>query len=176
MIPGQRPRGEGLAGAQCAPLLGSPHPPPSGAPSSKGEGSVEGRADIHPRPSRGKTQAQSLDPKKGANFRDPGPCGPEGNTPTHTDFHAPDRTIQGKGVTPVTGVRGKGEYGRTAHILSRPPAAFCLLCRRGQSRSPPAGGEISPAKREINSGSLGAPPAVAVQNFNAFYIQKGVFL
>ena len=168
MIPGRRPRGEGLAGAQCAPLLGSPHPPPSGAPSSKGEGSVEGRADIHPRPSRGKTQAQSLDPKKGANFRDPRPCGPEGNTPTHTDFHAPDRTPQGKGVTPVTGVRGKGEYGRTAHILSRPPAAFCLLCRRGQSRSPPAGGEISPAKREINSGSLGAPPAVAVQNFNAF--------
>ena len=29
------------------------------------------------------------------------------------------------------------------------PAAFCLLCRRGQSRSPPVGGETPLELREI---------------------------
>ena len=39
---------------------------------------------------------------------------------------------------------GTAQNERSALILSRPPVAFCLLCRHGQSRSPPAGGEISP--------------------------------
>ena len=37
------------------------------------------------------------------------------------------------------GVRGKGDYERPLRVgahRSRPPAAFCLLCRRGQSRTP----------------------------------------
>ena len=37
----------------------------------------------------------------------------------------------------------------------RPPVAFCLLCRHGQSRSPPAGGEIP--QREIVENRSGAP-------------------
>ena len=61
----------------------------------------------------------------------------------HSEFHAPEGYRRIKGMTFVNGVRGKGEYGHAVPILGRPPAAFCLLCRCGQSRSPPAGGEIS---------------------------------
>ena len=37
---------------------------------------------------------------------------------------------------------GKGEYERVSAHPEPSPVAFCLLCRHGQSRSPPAGGEI----------------------------------
>ena len=50
-------------------------------------------------------------------------------------------------TSPVTGVRGKRPMGLGGAKRSRSPSdaspgAFCLLCRHGQSRSPPAGGEI----------------------------------
>ena len=46
---------------------------------------------------------------------------------------------------PQQGDRGKGDYKRPLRVgayRSRPPAAFCLLCRRGQSR-PPRRAELS---------------------------------
>ena len=46
-----------------------------------------------------------------------------------------------QGVTPVTGVRGKGEYGHAVSILSRPPAILWFLSHRWERNSPPAGGE-----------------------------------
>ena len=75
----------------------------------------------------------------------------------HSEFHAPEGYRRIKGMTFVNGVRGKGEYGHAVPILSRPPAAFCLLCRCGQSRSPPAGGEISLRKRKERRAEVVAP-------------------
>ena len=43
-------------------------------------------------------------------------------------------------ASPIIGVRGKATM--STKCSSEPsPGAFCLLCRHGQSRSPPAGGE-----------------------------------
>src|SRR5699024_8667505 len=50
---------------------------------------------------------------------------------------------------------GKGEYERVSAHPEPSPVAFCLLCRHGQSRSPPAGGEIPPARNET---ALSSPP------------------
>ena len=40
---------------------------------------------------------------------------------------------------------GLGGAKRSRSPSDASPVAFCLLCRHGQSRSPPAGGEIPPA-------------------------------
>ena len=58
---------------------------------------------------------------------------------------------------------GSGESGpmdlggakRSRSPSAASPVAFCLLCRHGQSRSPPAGGEI-PLRKEPSSGPMRA--------------------
>src|SRR5699024_5225131 len=58
---------------------------------------------------------------------------------------------------------GSGESGpmdlggakRSRSPSAASPVAFCLLCRHGHSRSPPAGGEIPPARNET---ALSSPP------------------
>ena len=45
-------------------------------------------------------------------------------------FCAPEMFCPLQGVTPVTGVRGKGEYGHEVSILSRPPAILWVLSHR----------------------------------------------
>ena len=74
-------------------------------------------------------------------FVNPGPSGPEGTAPKHSCFCAPEMFCPLQGVTPVTGVRGKGEYGHAVSILSRPPAILWFLSHRWERNSPPAGGE-----------------------------------
>ena len=50
---------------------------------------------------------------------------------------------------------GLGGAKRSRSPSDASPVAFCLLCRHGQSRSPPAGGEIP--RREIGENRSGAP-------------------
>ena len=50
---------------------------------------------------------------------------------------------------------GLGGAKRSRSPSDASPVAFCLLCRHGQSRSPPAGGEIP--QREIVENRSGAP-------------------
>ena len=69
------------------------------------------------------------------------------------------------------GVWGKGEYGHAVSILSRPTAAFCLLCRRGQSRSPPAGDEMPPRSGKERGGSGGTPQGGFSCPFGAIHLQ-----
>ena len=69
------------------------------------------------------------------------PVGPDGTAPKHSCFCAPEMFCPLQGVTPVTGVRGKGEYGHAVSILSRPPAILWFLSHRWERNSPPAGGE-----------------------------------
>ena len=49
---------------------------------------------------------------------------------------APEMFCPLQGVTPVTGVRGKGEYGHAVSILSRPPAILWFLSHRWERNSP----------------------------------------
>ena len=59
------------------------------------------------------------------------------------------------------GARGKGEYGHGVTILRRPPAAFWLLCRRGQSNPPSADGGIPLQKEPYRRG--GETPQKTIQ-------------
>ena len=69
----------------------------------------------------------------------------------------------------ASSVMGSGESGpmdlggakRSRSPSAASPAAFWLLCRRGQSNSPPAGGEIPPARNETALSSPPHPPQCA---------------
>ena len=68
---------------------------------------------------------------------------------THSNFARRKRCTPSQECVPRNGVRGKrpmdlGGAKRSRSPSDASPGAFCLLCRHGQSRSPPAGGEISP--------------------------------
>ena len=125
-----------------------------------------------PRPARGRTLcAPTAENGPGALVRKPRrrrgtaaasifskhrpPVGPDGTAPKHPCFCAPEMFCPLQGVTPVTGVRGKGEYGHAVSILSRPPAILWFLSHRWERNSPPAGGEIPPARNET---ALSSPP------------------
>ncbi len=57
----------------------------------------------------------------------------------HSNFARRNQSKNPKLPALVTGVRGKGDLERPLREgapRSRSPAAFCLLCRRGQSRTP----------------------------------------
>ena len=64
-------------------------------------------------------------------------------------FCAPEIFCLTQGITPVMGSGESGPMG-TKCPSAASPVAFWLLCRHGQSNSPPAGGEISSADNEPN--------------------------
>ena len=79
-------------------------------------------------------------------FAYPGPSGPGGIASNHSDFARRKSCWTFQERVSRNGVRGKATM--STKCSSEPsPAAFCLLCRRGQSRSPPAGGETPPAEQ-----------------------------
>ena len=67
---------------------------------------------------------------------------PGGNLDTHSDFARRKGFKCETGAPPVKGARGKAVIGEQSSPLRRPPAAFWLLCRRGQSNPPSADGGI----------------------------------
>ena len=72
---------------------------------------------------------------------------PGGKLGTHSNFARRKRCTLSQKCVPRNGVRGKrpmdlGGAKRSRSPSDASPGAFCLLCRHGQSRSPPAGGEI----------------------------------
>ena len=72
---------------------------------------------------------------------------PGGKLGTHSNFARRKRCTPSQECVPRNGVRGKrpmdlGGAKRSRSPSDASPGAFCLLCRHGQSRSPPAGGEI----------------------------------
>ena len=93
------------------------------------------------------SQAQSwnrIDPEF---LQTQGPVGPEGIASDHSDFARRKSSSIKQECVPRNGVRGKRPMGLGGAKRSRSPSdaspvAFWLLCRRGQSNSPPAGGEI----------------------------------
>ena len=129
-----------------------PHPHPSGAPSPlKGEGL---RAATWGRPSGEngpgalvrQTQAQTWHRTKNK-FCKLRAQWPGGKLGTHSNFARRKRCTLSQECVPRNGVRGKrpmdlGGAKRSRSPSDASPGAFCLLCRHGQSRSPPAGGEI----------------------------------
>ena len=75
------------------------------------------------------------------NFANPGPGGPEGIAKSHSNF-ARRKFLPIPRGNPRNGVRGKrpmdlGGAKRSRSPSDASPGAFCLLCRHGQSRSPP---------------------------------------
>ena len=73
-------------------------------------------------------------------FAYPGPSGPAGIQTSRSDFARRKCCKIQQVRVPRNGVRGKATM--STKCSSEPsPVAFCLLCRHGQSRSPPAGGE-----------------------------------
>ena len=101
-------------------------------------------------------------------FADPGPSGPSGiaeatqilRAGNSAELLRRDSRKTGSGAdSPCQGEMSRsdkggrvGEYGHTGAHPEPSPVAFCLLCRRGQSRSPPAGGEIPPASNQTEIG------------------------
>ena len=55
---------------------------------------------------------------------------------------APEISLNLSGEAPVNGGPGESRHGERSSPLRRPPAAFWLLCRRGQSNPPSADGGI----------------------------------
>ena len=76
-----------------------------------------------------------------ANFAHPGPSGPAG-IEILTQILRAGRALMRDRRAPVKGARGKAVIGEQSSPLRRPPAAFWLLCRRGQSNPPSADGGI----------------------------------
>ena len=89
------------------------------------------------------SQAQILNRKCSKFCRLRPPVGPEGIAPEHSWFCAPELFCLAQGVTPVNGGPGVRRLLARSAQLEPSPVAFCLLCRHGQSRSPPAGGETT---------------------------------
>ena len=129
-----------------------PHPPPSGAPSPlKGEGlraATWGRpyGENGPGALARQTQAQTWNRAKNK-FCKLRAQWPGGKLGTHSNFARRKRCTLSQECVPRNGVRGKrpmdlGGAKRSRSPSDASPGAFCLLCRHGQSRSPPAGGEI----------------------------------
>ena len=74
-------------------------------------------------------------------FVNPGPSGPEGIAKSHSNF-ARRKFLPIPRGNPRNGGRGKrpmdlGGAKRSRSPSDASPGAFCLLCRHGQSRSPP---------------------------------------
>ena len=79
----------------------------------------------------------------------PGPSGPKEIAECHSNFARRKFCKIQQVRVPRNGVRGKATM--STECSSEPsPVAFWLLCRHGQSNSPPAGGEISSADNEPN--------------------------
>ena len=92
------------------------------------------------------TQAQTWNRAKNK-FCKPRAQWPGGKLDTHSNFTRRQRCTPSQECVPRNGVRGKrpmdlGGAKRSRSPSDASPGAFCLLCRHGQSRSPPAGGEI----------------------------------
>ena len=143
-----------------------PHPPPSGAPSPlKGEGlRAAARAAPTAEDSLGtlarQTQAQTWNRAQNK-FCKPRAQWPGGKLGTHSNFARRKRCTPSQECVPRNGVRGKrpmdlGGAKRSRSPSDASPGAFCLLCRHGQSRSPPAGGE-TPASHHITRCSCQTP-------------------
>ena len=71
----------------------------------------------------------------------PGPSGPVG-IEILTQILRAGRALMRDRRAPRKGGRGKAVIGEQSSPLRRPPAAFWLLCRRGQSNPPSADGGI----------------------------------
>ena len=90
------------------------------------------------------TQAQKLN-RIGGNFCKPRAQWPGGNLDCHSvslRFCAPEGSKSASGAAPVMGDPGQGEYGHASAHPEPSPVAFWLLCRRGQSNSPPGTGFV----------------------------------
>ena len=86
-----------------------------------------------------------LEPQRVQIFPTQGPSGPGLNcTQALLVLRAGNSPPRTSSASPVTGVQGVGEYEHEVPILSPPPAAFWLLCRRGQSNPPSADGGALP--------------------------------
>ena len=70
-------------------------------------------------------------------------------------FCAPEGFCPPQGVTPVMGVRGLAVLWARSARRPRPPAILWFLSHRWERNSPPAGGEIPPARNET---ALSSPP------------------
>jgi hypothetical protein len=116
-----------------------------------GNGSVRRRHDPAPSATAGRNQARRGN-GTGRNFAlQQGPAARE-ELKHGTVFCAPELLWKGVGITPVNGGPGVAPL-EPGGDRGTPPAAFCLLCRRGQRRSPKGrnpplrdGGEISCGK------------------------------
>ena len=93
-------------------------------------------------------------------FANPGPSGPAGIQTSHSDFARRKFFTRLQKSVPRNGVRGKRCPMGTKCPSAASPVAFWLLCRHGQSNSPPAGGEISSADNEPNPNPV--PSSVTV--------------
>ena len=148
-----------------------PHPPPSGAPSPlKGEGlraATWGRpyGENGPGALARQTQAQTWNRAKNK-FCKLRAQWPGGKLGTHSNFARRKRCTPSQECVPRNGVRGKrpmdlGGAKRSRSPSDASPGAFCLLCRHGQSRSPPAGGEIPREKPPKRRAEVVAPYKVS---------------
>ena len=82
-------------------------------------------------------------------FANPGPSGPGGIVEATQILRAGNFSRVNRRTSPVMGSGESGPMG-TKCPSAASPVAFWLLCRHGQSTSPPAGGEISSADNEPN--------------------------
>ena len=83
-----------------------------------------------------------------------GHCGRIGVHPSRISCHGwPELLRKGVGVSPVNGGPGENELEPEGTCSRRrcesPPAAFCLLCRRGQRRSPHRAKPCETARRVV---------------------------
>ena len=91
------------------------------------------------------TQARK-EKRNHSNFCKPRAQWPGWNWGKSLRFCAPEGLCHPKGITPVMGGRGKGEYGHIVPILSRPPAILWFLSHRWE-RNPPRRAEPSVKKK-----------------------------
>ena len=119
----------------------------------------------------------AIEPQQRQILQTQGPSGPGWNGGMSLRFCAPESLRSFSGGAPVNGVRGKRPMGLGGTKWSRSPsdaspAAFCLLFRRGKSRSPPAGGEIPPASGEMIGCNPEAKRSFAQNFFACFLFQR----
>ena len=80
-------------------------------------------------------------------FANPGPSGPDVIVKSHSDFARRKYCSPSQVCVPRNGGPGVSRHGERSSPLRRPPVAFCLLCRHGQSRSPPGRRNLSAHNR-----------------------------
>ena len=138
-------RNRSIIAPSSAPVCALGHLPPRGKAYGRPRGAAPTAEDSLGTLAR-QTQAQTWNRTKNK-FCKLRAQWPGGKLGTHSNFARRKRCTPSQECVPRNGVRGKrpmdlGGAKRSRSPSDASPGAFCLLCRHGQSRSPPAGGEI----------------------------------